>query len=37
MTGSPNVLEFRSPDPTHRPTIETLEMTGRYAAAGNLS
>ena len=37
MTGSPNVLEFRSPDTTHRPAIEAPELTGRYAAAGNLS
>jgi hypothetical protein len=37
MTGSPNVLEFRSPDTTPRPAIEASELTGRYAAAGNLS
>ena len=37
MTGSPNALEFRPPDTTHRPPIEALELTGRYAAAGNLS
>jgi hypothetical protein len=37
MTGSPNVLEFRSSDTTHRPAIEALELIGRYAAAGNLS
>ena len=37
MTGSPNVLEFQSPDTTPRPAIEALELTGRYVAAGNLS
>jgi hypothetical protein len=37
MTGSPNVLEFRSSDTTHRPAIEALELIGRCAAAGNLS
>jgi class 3 adenylate cyclase len=37
MAGSPNVLEFRWPDTTHRPAIEALELIGRYAAAGNLS
>ena len=37
MTGSPDALEFRSPDTTHRPAIEAPELTGRYAAAGNLS
>ena len=37
MTGSPNTPKFRSPDPTHRPAIEALELTGRYAAAGNRS
>ena len=37
MTGSPNMLEFRSLDTTHRPAIEALELIGRYAAAGNLS
>jgi hypothetical protein len=37
MARSPNVLEFRSPDTTHRPPIEALELIGRYAAAGNLS
>jgi hypothetical protein len=36
MTGSPDVPEFRSPDPAHRPAIQALELTGRYAAAGNL-
>jgi hypothetical protein len=37
MARSPNVLEFRSPDTTHRPAIEALELIGRYAAEGNLS
>jgi Transposase DDE domain len=37
MARSPNVLDFRSPDTTHRPGIEALELIGRYAAAGNLS
>ena len=36
MAGSPNVLEFRSPDTPHRPAIEALELIGRYATAGNL-
>ena len=30
------MLEPQSPDP-HRPAIEALELTGRSAAAGNLS
>lgn len=28
--------EFRSPDTAHRPAIQAPELTGRYAAAGNL-
>ena len=36
MARSPNVLEFRSPDTTHRPAIEALELIGRYAAARDL-
>jgi hypothetical protein len=37
MARSPNVPEFRSPDTTHRPATGALELTGCYAAAGNLS
>jgi len=37
MARSPNTPKFRSPDPTHRPAINALELTGCYAAAGNLS
>jgi hypothetical protein len=29
--------EFRSSDTTHRPATGAPELTGRYAAAGNLS
>jgi len=35
MARSPNTPKFRSTDPTHRPAIEALELTGRYTAAGN--
>ena len=31
------VLEFRSNNTAHRPVIETLELIGRYAKAGNLT
>ena len=37
MARSLNTPKFRSTDPTHRPAIKTLELTGCYAAAGNLS